>query len=308
VTPRPGTEQTAPVIRWEQVSAQVDAAPGVGVRQAGSASGRPTVLMIGGLGSPASDWDAVLALLPADVRLLWVDDPARGNAPSEPQPLRHRVETLRTVAGTLAEPPYLLVGHSLGGLYVQGFARRFPALTAGALLVDSTLPGDSVHRQADSLTSLVQNSVLLPAARALLGVGPMVRLAAPAARRLGVWTQTVHGRDRMPAAAARALYGSTDAARALLAEWDGAGGLESDLLRTAQQHPFPAVPLTVLAGGRFGRPWTRPDPRWLAGQRRLARLSPAGEFIGLDDAAHLVMIDRPDAVADAIVRLSARIG
>lgn len=36
------------------------------------------------------------------------------------------------------EPPYVLVGHSLGGLYMQYFARNYPQEVAGLLLVDST--------------------------------------------------------------------------------------------------------------------------------------------------------------------------
>ena len=35
-------------------------------------------------------------------------------------------------------PPYILVGHSLGGLYMQYFARNYPKEVAGLLLVDST--------------------------------------------------------------------------------------------------------------------------------------------------------------------------
>jgi pimeloyl-ACP methyl ester carboxylesterase len=35
-------------------------------------------------------------------------------------------------------PPYVLVGHSLGGLYMQYFARNYPNEVAGLLLVDST--------------------------------------------------------------------------------------------------------------------------------------------------------------------------
>jgi pimeloyl-ACP methyl ester carboxylesterase len=35
-------------------------------------------------------------------------------------------------------PPYVLVGHSLGGLYMQYFARNYPKEVAGLLLVDST--------------------------------------------------------------------------------------------------------------------------------------------------------------------------
>lgn len=36
--------------------------------------------------------------------------------------------------------PYILVGHSLGGLYIQAFARNHPAATAGLVLVDATSP------------------------------------------------------------------------------------------------------------------------------------------------------------------------
>lgn len=35
-------------------------------------------------------------------------------------------------------PPYVLVGHSLGGLYMQYFARNYPAEVAGLVLIDST--------------------------------------------------------------------------------------------------------------------------------------------------------------------------
>jgi len=36
------------------------------------------------------------------------------------------------------DPPYVLVGHSLGGLYMQYFARNYPQEVTGLLLVDST--------------------------------------------------------------------------------------------------------------------------------------------------------------------------
>lgn len=39
------------------------------------------------------------------------------------------------------KPPYLLVGHSLGGLYMQLFARQHPDEVKGLVLVDSVYPG-----------------------------------------------------------------------------------------------------------------------------------------------------------------------
>jgi len=37
-------------------------------------------------------------------------------------------------------PPYMLVGHSLGGLYVQMFARKYPTEVSGVVLLDSASP------------------------------------------------------------------------------------------------------------------------------------------------------------------------
>ena len=36
--------------------------------------------------------------------------------------------------------PYLLVGHSLGGLYVEAFAREHPHEVSGMVLIDGTSP------------------------------------------------------------------------------------------------------------------------------------------------------------------------
>jgi len=43
------------------------------------------------------------------------------------------------------KPPYVLVGHSLGGLYMQYFARRYPDEVIGLVLVDSTYPKDFIN-------------------------------------------------------------------------------------------------------------------------------------------------------------------
>jgi pimeloyl-ACP methyl ester carboxylesterase len=44
------------------------------------------------------------------------------------------------LAGLRISTPYILVGHSLGGLYVQSFARKYPQHIAGVVLVDAASP------------------------------------------------------------------------------------------------------------------------------------------------------------------------
>jgi pimeloyl-ACP methyl ester carboxylesterase len=42
------------------------------------------------------------------------------------------------------KPPYLLVGHSLGGLYMQYYTKKYPNEVIGLVLVDSTHPNDFI--------------------------------------------------------------------------------------------------------------------------------------------------------------------
>jgi pimeloyl-ACP methyl ester carboxylesterase len=62
------------------------------------------------------------------------------------------VASLRELLGYAGlEPPYVLVGHSLGGLYAQLFARLHPADTEGVLLLEAAHPDDhAVMRQHET--------------------------------------------------------------------------------------------------------------------------------------------------------------
>ena len=79
------------------------------------------------------------------------------------KPISHIVEELRTVLLNQGlKPPYVLVGHSLGGLYMQLFARKHPQEVAALILVDSTHP-----RQLEGAGALEKQSFFV---RGLIGV------------------------------------------------------------------------------------------------------------------------------------------
>jgi len=60
---------------------------------------------------------------------------------STPRDGKHIVEELRTLLQSKGlKPPYILVGHSLGGLYMQLFARKYPQEVQALILVDTTHP------------------------------------------------------------------------------------------------------------------------------------------------------------------------
>lgn len=103
----------------------------------------PVVVFENGLGGHMEWWGKVLPALDADTAYFAYNRPGIGqSAPaSTPRDGAHIVDELRQALRSQAmQPPYVLVGHSLGGLYMQLFARKYPAEVAGLVLVDSTHP------------------------------------------------------------------------------------------------------------------------------------------------------------------------
>ncbi len=105
-------------------------------------SGPRTVILESGLGDTLAVWKDIQPRIAAHctrtlsyTRAGYVgSDPANGPRDSATIVSELRAELDRRNI----HPPYVLVGHSLGGLYMQYFARNYPAEVTGLLLVDST--------------------------------------------------------------------------------------------------------------------------------------------------------------------------
>jgi pimeloyl-ACP methyl ester carboxylesterase len=105
----------------------------------------PVIVFESGLKGDMRSWDAVTRPLAHFARLVLYDRPGIGQ--SGP-----RCGTNVLLASTVADqllafleaidmpPPYVLVGHSLGGFYMQAFARIHPRETAAVVLIDSASP------------------------------------------------------------------------------------------------------------------------------------------------------------------------
>lgn len=101
-----------------------------------------TVVMTGGLGDTLDTWTNVQSSIAENCARTVAYDRAGypGSKPAVgPRDAEHIVQELRTELQERGiRPPYVLVGHSLGGLYMQYFARQHPDEVAGLVLVDST--------------------------------------------------------------------------------------------------------------------------------------------------------------------------
>ena len=88
-------------------------------------------------------WGMVPAAVARDATVFAWNRPGYGNSAQAATPRDGRtiVEELRRVLRHKGlKPPYVLVGHSLGGLYMQLFARAYPDEVRGLVLVDSLYP------------------------------------------------------------------------------------------------------------------------------------------------------------------------
>ncbi len=108
-----------------------------------SGQGNITVVLESGLGSTSLDWALVQNRIAKQTRVCSYDRSGYGwsdrSASVRVVPTMARdLDKLLLMAGE--KPPYLLVGHSFGGLIAQYFAHEFTEKTAGVVLVDSTHP------------------------------------------------------------------------------------------------------------------------------------------------------------------------
>ena len=110
--------------------------------------GTPTVVLDSGLGEGADTWIKVQAQVAAFTHVCAYDRAGVGESSPGPKPRtsRQMVAELRELLNRAQiQGPYVLVGHSLGGLNVQLFAIEHPNEIAGLVLVDPSYPDMLAH-------------------------------------------------------------------------------------------------------------------------------------------------------------------
>jgi pimeloyl-ACP methyl ester carboxylesterase len=275
----------------------------------------PPVVFSSGLGGAWYDWDAVVPLLAGRATLVRFDRPGLGwSEPAVlPPTLAGEADRIRALLGALGLPgPAVLVGHSLAGFHVEAFARMFPELTAGVILVDGSTEPDAVPPAAYS--QRVRRWRLVGDFARVTGLGALV---GPAVWRAIVNAASLHGPATAEPEQVVATFAAGRPGVAAALENTLYFDVAAELLELRAEKDFPPVPLRVLAA--FGRSRlertvmprglaSRIADAWRLRQRDLAALSPYGELVELADSAHYIPFDRPDAVADAVLNIVSQLG
>jgi pimeloyl-ACP methyl ester carboxylesterase len=239
--------------------------------------GTPTVVIDAGLGDASDQVQPLQAQVAQYTRVCAYD--RAGYGASEPGPLprdsQRMADELKQLLGKAGvRGPYVLVGHSLGGLNAQVFAHRYPDLVAGLVLLDpSPLPfitGQAfldLYQVAEQQTSEFQ------------------RMAEAARQSTDPEAQAAAGYLEMLASEHAML-------------------ITADAAQVAAIESFGDIPLVVVGAGQpnpaFGEAAGAFQQFWIEENRALARKSAHGTFILAHESGHYLYKDAPGLVLDAI--------
>ncbi|XXM72494.1 alpha/beta fold hydrolase [Lysinibacillus sphaericus] len=107
----------------------------------GSQKRKPTVVMDAGYGDHSKAWKDIAPVIAEQTDVVLYDRAGLGKSEESPAPRTsdHMVKELKELLAELnIQPPYLLVGHSFGGMNMRLFATKYPEEVSGLILVDST--------------------------------------------------------------------------------------------------------------------------------------------------------------------------
>ncbi|WP_232246362.1 alpha/beta fold hydrolase [Kitasatospora mediocidica] len=267
----------------------------------------PVCVLTSGLGGVWFDWDRVAALLVPHRTVVRFDRPGHGLSAPAPgrgsgsghavapaQLLVREADRIRQVLDALGLPgPCTVAGHSLAAFHVEAFARLHPARVAGLVLLDGSTEPAPRPRPLPAVRAATAR-----ATGRVLTAAAVPYLAGPAGRRLVVRYATVLGHDPAPAALVRRCYRPGRALTAALLENTHYLDIAAQLAELRTRAPLPDVPVTVLAA--YDRSGSRRALDWLRRQERLAELL-GGTLRTAAPAGHLLMLDRPEAVAAAVL-------
>lgn len=247
-------------------------------------SGSPTVILEAGLGQPAAEISGWIQSGVATVTRVCAYDRA-GQGWSELAETPQDGVAIATDLHTLLrraeiDGPYVLAGHSSGGVYVQVFAAQYPDEVAGLVLLDSQ-PPDAIANlpgYAGEYDGIRRFTALFPSL-ARLGVG---RLAYPAAGS---------GLPPEAWAEARALLSTAGHNRGYR---DDAVGLEAALTQAQALTSLGDKPLIVVTAVEDAH------DGWLPLQEKMAGLSTNSVQRVIQDASHASLIEDEGDSANAI--------
>ncbi|AQG81128.1 alpha/beta fold hydrolase [Spirosoma montaniterrae] len=241
----------------------------------------PVIVFESGFGTPMQHWNPIFNQVSKIAPVVAYDRPGIGDSqPDQQMPtVKNVADKLRKVLQALhVKPPYVLVGHSLGGVYVRGFAVYYPQELAGLVIID---PADFTETY-DHFGQYMLD----------VGLSKAHVDSVMAQRRV----ETFKPNPKMPTSLQEELQILFNLRRSEFSEFNG--------------KPLPNIPISFITSGRF-EPFPNAKPidealfhsktkfrigRWI----KFVDTVPKGRFFYSANAGHFVHRDDPGLVVSSI--------
>lgn len=251
-------------------------------------TGSPTVIIDAGLGDWSTGWGFVQPEVAKTTRVCTYD--RAGWAWSEAGPLPRDATQFAKELHTLLKNanipgPYIMVGHSLGGLTVRVFVHDYASEVVGVVLIDSMTPQQFTQSPTDVQPRLNTQSRPFNPLVALGRLGIVRLLGKP----LGIITDEVPNPEAYNALSVRPqnIQAFIDDSRGM-----PAAGAQASAVKT-----FGDLPLIVLTAR------LNDIPGWQEWQAELLQLSSNSQQLFAENSGHNIEFDEPDAAVKAILQM-----
>jgi pimeloyl-ACP methyl ester carboxylesterase len=271
-------------------------------------TGGPTIILMAGIFSWSVVWYKTQPVIAQKTRVCAFDRAAYGFSDPAPRPqiISEVVEDLHTAlkAGSIPRP-YVLVGHSLGGLEARVYAQRWPEEVAGMVLVDTSPAGEGLidENQPDFDEAAGRESYAADMFHcAFLAMhGPF----EPSSSEFKDCSATLPSDTP---AEFRKIWPQFFTADYFADKASLMSSLYTHRYDSADHHRLGAMPLVVLS---IEQPWNIGTPAgvrlvrsygkiWNALHQDLAHLSSRGVHRIIKGSGHEIQLDQPQAVIDAV--------
>ena len=252
--------------------------------------GGPTVVLDAGSGEFSAQWVRVQRQVSDTTRVCAYDRAGMGWSQMGPDPrdakrITGELHTLLEGAGI--EGPYVLVGHSFGGMYMQTYAASYPEEVAGVALVDSSTGPDQFSQRSEARDSHE------PQEQSMALVPRLAQFGASLLARLGI-VRLLSNLDPASPELPQKLRAQIDALAPSTREVSASAGevlAPTQTLRVGSQGSLGDKPLAVVTAGTH-------EPEWLDMQDKLATLSSDSIHRVVKGATHTSLLyERSDSQA-----------
>ncbi len=246
-------------------------------------SGSPAVVIEAGLGDWSTSWGGVIQPEVAKTTRVCTYDRAGlgwSDAASLPSDAAQFSQELHTLLQNARVPgPYVMVGHSLGGLIVRVFAHDYASEVAGVVFVDSMNPRQITQSLSNRLALLSS----VEAGLARVGVARLVVKLPAIASSIPPGEEAYYPLFIRP----QSFQAAGKEYKELPASGEQAAAVKS----------FGDLPLIVLTARR------NDNPGWPEWQTELLELSSNSQHLFAENSGHVIQSDEPEAAVNAILKM-----